>query len=116
MAISTPAPARAQTFEGLLDPGRWLFAGLNLIGLAAYLAPFFAPGLREDGAETFAHRTDAPIVFAAMAALCLVLVVADLTAGGLNSNCRAVISSLCVSMYSRKASTVCLTRSVASAL
>ncbi len=94
MALSAPSFPRTRPLAGLGDPGRWLFAGLNLIGLVAYLAPFFAPALREDGAESFAHRTDAPIVFAATAALCLILVVADLTAGGLNSKSLAALGVL----------------------
>ncbi|MFN8616507.1 MAG: ECF transporter S component [Dehalococcoidia bacterium] len=94
MALSAQAVPRARHLGALADPGRWLFAGLNVVGLVAYLAPFFAPALREDGSETFAHRTDAPIVFAAMAALCLVLVVADLTAGGLNSKSLAALGVL----------------------
>lgn len=94
MALSAPSFPRTRPLAGLRDPGRWLFAGLNLIGLVAYLAPFFAPALREDGAESFAHRTDAPIVFAATAALCLILVVADLTAGGLNSKSLAALGVL----------------------
>ncbi len=94
MALNTAAFPRTNSLRGVLDPGRWVFLGLNLIGLAAYLAPFFAPALREDGAESFAHRTDAPIVFAATAALCLILVVADLTAGGLNSKSLAALGVL----------------------
>jgi energy-coupling factor transport system substrate-specific component len=77
-----------------VDFGTLVFIGLNLLGLVAYLAPFFAPGVKESGQESFAHRTDAPIVFAAAAALCLVLVVADLTAGGLNSKSLAALGVL----------------------
>jgi energy-coupling factor transport system substrate-specific component len=77
-----------------VDFGALVFVVLNVLGLLAYLAPFFAPGVPESGQESFAHRTDAPIVFAAAAALCLVLVVADLTAGGLNSKSLAALGVL----------------------
>ncbi|MCC6961448.1 MAG: ECF transporter S component [Dehalococcoidia bacterium] len=94
MAARAPAYPSASGLSGIFDPGQWLFAALNIIGLVAYLAPFFAPGLREGGSANFAHKTDAPLVFAATAALCLVLVVADLTAGGLNSKSLAALGVL----------------------
>jgi len=69
-----------------------VFVVLNLVGLFAYLNPFFAP--ESSGSDWFANRTDAPLVFAATAALCMVLVVADLTAGGLNSKSLAALGVL----------------------
>jgi len=69
-----------------------VFVLLNLVGLAAYLNPFLAPELTEG--ETFAHRTDAPVVFAFTAALCLTLIVADLTSHGLNSKSLAALGVL----------------------
>lgn len=77
-----------------LDSGVIVFTLLNLVGVVAYLNPFFAPGLHGDELSTFAHKTDAPIVFAATASLCLVLAVADLTAGGLNSKSLAALGVL----------------------
>jgi energy-coupling factor transport system substrate-specific component len=71
-----------------------IFVVLNVVGLVAYLNPFFAPGLQGDGLQSFAHKTDAPIVFAATAALCMVLAVADLTSGGLNSKSLAALGVL----------------------
>ena len=69
-----------------------IFVLLNLVGLAAYLNPFFAPALTED--TSFANRTDAPIVFAVTAALCLVLVIADATSHGFNSKSLAALGVL----------------------
>ena len=83
-----------RTLPSRFDPGIAIFIVLNAVGLAAYLNPFFAPGMHEDGLQSFAHKTDAPIVFAATAALCLVLAVADLTAGGLNSKSLAALGVL----------------------
>ncbi|MGE0598349.1 MAG: ECF transporter S component [Dehalococcoidia bacterium] len=77
-----------------IDPGVAVFLVLNLVGLAAYLNPFFAPGIQGDGLNSFAHKTDAPIVFAVTAALCMVLAIADLTAGGLNSKSLAALGVL----------------------
>lgn len=94
MAISAALPRAARPARGWLEPGNLTFVVLNVLGLVAYLNPFFAPALRQDGMESFAHRTDAPIVFAVTAALCLVLVVADLTAGGLNSKSLAALGVL----------------------
>jgi energy-coupling factor transport system substrate-specific component len=73
------------------EPGTLVFVALNLLGLFAYLNPFFAPGATHADSGWFAHNTDAPVVFAGVAALCLVLVVADLTGGGLNSKSLAAL-------------------------
>lgn len=94
MAVSAPAIRFSRSRPAWADPGNFVFIGLNLLGLAAYLSPFLAPGLRADGMDSFAHRTDAPIVFAMTAALCLLLIVADLTAGGLNSKSLAALGVL----------------------
>jgi energy-coupling factor transport system substrate-specific component len=71
-----------------------IFLVLNAVGVLAYLNPFLVPSLREDGMNSFAHQTDAPIVFAAAAALCMVLVVADLTGQGLNNKSLAALGVL----------------------
>jgi energy-coupling factor transport system substrate-specific component len=70
------------------------FLLLNLVGLFAYLNPFLAPADTNAAGQTFAHRTDAPIVFAVAAGLCLVLTVSDLTSGGLNSKSLAALGVL----------------------
>ena len=93
MAVRTVA-VRAPARPGWLTGSNAVFVFLNLVGLAAYLNPFFAAGLREDGLQGAAHRTDAPIAFAVTAALCMVLVIADLTAGGLNSKSLAALGVL----------------------
>ena len=77
-----------------VDSGNAIFIVLNAVGLFAYLNPFFAPALQHGGLQSFAHKTDAPIVFAAAAALCMVLAVADLTSGGLNSKSLAALGVL----------------------
>lgn len=77
-----------------LTTSNGVFVFLNLVGLAAYMNPFFSAGLREDGLQGAAQRTDAPIAFAITAALCMVLVVADLTGGGLNSKSLAALGVL----------------------
>jgi energy-coupling factor transport system substrate-specific component len=77
-----------------LDGGTWAFVLLNLVGLSAYLNPFFAPSFQEGGGSSFANRTDAPVVFAGTAALCLVLAVAELTGRGMNSKSLAALGVL----------------------
>lgn len=94
MAVSA-APLQASAGpRWRLQPGTIVFAGLNILGLFAYLNPFFAPGATASDSSWFAHNTDAPIVFAGVAALCLLLVVADLTGGGLNSKSLAALGVL----------------------
>ncbi len=70
------------------------FLSLNLLGLIAYLHPFITAGATQSSSRWFEHNTDAPLVFAAVAALCMVLVVAELTGGGLNSKSLAALGVL----------------------
>jgi energy-coupling factor transport system substrate-specific component len=64
------------------------FVLLNLLGAMAYLHPFIFSSLSSGDL----HRNrEAPLVFGALGALCLALVVADLTSGRLNSKSLAVI-------------------------
>ena len=58
------------------------FVALNVLGLVAYLAPFVSSGNSRVDPGWFEHNTDAPLLFAAVAALCMVLIVAELTGGG----------------------------------
>jgi energy-coupling factor transport system substrate-specific component len=75
-------------------PATVSFVLLNLLGLAAYLHPFFFAGVTEPDSRWFAHASDASLVFAGLAVLCLVLVVADLTGGTLNSRSLAALGVL----------------------
>ena len=93
MAVSNPGvPARAAWTR--IDTGLLIFFGLNLLGLFAYLHPFFAEGATSADSRWFAHNADAPITFAAIAALCLALAIADLTGGALNSKSLAALGVL----------------------
>jgi energy-coupling factor transport system substrate-specific component len=79
---------------GLPSPGSFGLVALNIVGLAAYLHPFVFAGATERDSRWFEHNTDAPLVFAAVATLCLVLIVAELTGGGLNSKSLAALGVL----------------------
>jgi energy-coupling factor transport system substrate-specific component len=70
------------------------FVALNALGLLAYLHPFISAGATPSDSRWFGHDTDAPLVFAAVAALCMVMIVADLTGGGLNSKSLAALGVL----------------------
>lgn len=73
----------------------WLpFAVLNAMGLAAYLYPFFVASSTEPDARWFEHSGDAPLVFGALGALCMAVVIAELTAGRLNSKSLAALGVL----------------------
>lgn len=76
------------------SPGTLSFVALNLLGLLAYLLPFVSAGATQSDSNWFEHSTDAPLVFAAVAALCMVLIVAELTGGGLNSKSLAALGVL----------------------
>lgn len=65
----------------------------SLIGLAAFLYPFFVPQQRE-GFEALAHTQDAPLVFAAVVVLCLAAALNSLSAGLLDVKLVAVLGIL----------------------
>jgi energy-coupling factor transport system substrate-specific component len=93
MALSTSA---ARPFALRLPSMSALtFIVLNALGVLAYLHPFISASATQSDSRWFAHNTDAPLVFAAVAALCLTLIVAELTGGGLNSKSLAVLGVLC---------------------
>lgn len=95
MALSTVRPAtRPSAAWRRLDSGLVIFVALNVLGLFAYLHPFFAEGATAGDARWFSHNADAPIAFAGIAALCLALAVADLTGGALNSKSLAALGIL----------------------
>ena len=70
------------------------FAILNLAGLAAYFYPFLFAGATEPSSDWFAHNNDGPLLMAAVAGLCLLLVVSELGEGVLNSKSLAVLGVL----------------------
>ena len=70
------------------------FVALNALGLVAYLSPFVSARFGSPNSRWFEHSTDAPLLFAAVAALCMLLVVADLTNGALTSKSLAVLAVL----------------------
>jgi energy-coupling factor transport system substrate-specific component len=70
------------------------FVALNLLGILAYIYPFLFSGVTEPGNDWFAHNADGPLIMAGIAALCLVLVVSELTEGALNSKSLAVLGVL----------------------
>ena len=70
------------------------FVALNLVGLLAYLHPFFFAETSRRDARWFEHSTDAPLIFGAIGALCMALVVVDLTNGRLTSKSLAALAVL----------------------
>jgi energy-coupling factor transport system substrate-specific component len=70
------------------------FVLLNLLGVLAYLHPFFFAETAARDSDWFEHNTDAPLVFGALGALCMMLVIADLTNGRLNSKSLAALGVL----------------------
>lgn len=70
------------------------FLLLNIVGIVAYLHPFIFAGATEADSDWFMHNTDGPLVVALVAALCMVLVIATLTEGGLNSKSLAALGVL----------------------
>ncbi|HNS52999.1 MAG TPA: ECF transporter S component [Anaerolineae bacterium] len=65
----------------------------SLIGLAAFLYPFFVPQ-QSQGFDALAHAQDAPLIFAAVVVLCLVAALNSLSAGLLDAKLIAVLGIL----------------------
>ncbi len=70
------------------------FGMLNVIGLAAYLHPFVFASVTKPDSDWYLHAADGPLAVAAVASLCLLLIVAELTGGRLNSKSLAVLGVL----------------------
>jgi energy-coupling factor transport system substrate-specific component len=66
---------------------------VSLIGLAAFLYPFFVPH-QGGGFEAMAHAQDAPLLFAAIVVLCLTAALNSLSAGLMNVKLIAVLGIL----------------------
>jgi energy-coupling factor transport system substrate-specific component len=89
LARHSPAPA-------LPRPPAFLSAGIiamaSLLGLGAFLYPFFRPSIQASG--MMAHASDAPLLFVLLLVLCLGAVFASLTGGQLTSKMVAVLGIL----------------------
>lgn len=92
MAVSQPVPAALRLPRMSLNDVT--LVALNLLGLIAYLHPFVASDVTRPDSRWFEHNTDAPLVFAGVATLCMVLLVAEMTNGGLNSKSLAALGVL----------------------
>ncbi len=64
----------------------------SLVGLVAFLYPFFLPGRMNTGA--LAHANDAPLVFVIVLVLCLVVVFTSLTGQQMSSKLTALLGIL----------------------
>jgi len=66
----------------------------SLLGLWAFLSPFFTPETRGEMTINNAHLNDAPLIFALLFGLCLLVIVASLETRELNSQFVAVLGVL----------------------
>ncbi|HJP40498.1 MAG TPA: ECF transporter S component [Dehalococcoidia bacterium] len=74
---------------------RWpILLVLNLVGVGTYIYPFVVAGALEPSSRWYEHRGDGPLLMAAVAALGLALLLAELTGGRLNTKSLAVLAVL----------------------
>jgi energy-coupling factor transport system substrate-specific component len=72
-----------------------ILALASALGLGAFLYPFFLPGLARAGASTdVAHAHDAPLLFALLLVLCLVVVMTAMTGRQMTSKLVALLGIL----------------------
>lgn len=64
--------------------------GITLIGIISFMWPFFAPS----DSFVMAHSTDAPLIFAVIIPLLLIVVLAQLSDGGMDSKSVALLGVL----------------------
>ncbi len=90
--MTTRARRPAATVRAVpLGPRSWVAIGLaTLIGLAAFFWPFLA----QPGSVAVAHAADAPWVFAALLPLVLLVVVAQISDGGMDAKAVALLGVL----------------------
>jgi energy-coupling factor transport system substrate-specific component len=91
----------------VLTPGRaserpWLagalstltLAAVSLVGVAAFLYPFLLADAPSSASEAGARTEDAPVIFALVLSLALLLIVLELTREGLNAKSASVLAVL----------------------
>ncbi|MHB0858538.1 MAG: ECF transporter S component [Anaerolineae bacterium] len=66
----------------------------SLLGLAAFLYPFFQPALAQGMASSMAHSQDAPLMMIVLVVFCLGAVLATLGTGAMNSKLVAMLGVL----------------------
>ena len=94
MAASLTIPRRPGSFPGFPTLGGLTFVLLNLVGLVAYLHPFVFASVTRPESDWYLHAADGDLAVAAVASLCLLLIIADLTNGRLNSKSLAALGVL----------------------
>jgi energy-coupling factor transport system substrate-specific component len=77
---------------------RWLnlsiLVAATLVGVVAFLSPFFSSTAQASVQSAMAHAQDAPLVLGVLVVICLGAVLANLTAGGMNAKSIAVLGVL----------------------
>lgn len=66
----------------------------SLLGLAAFLSPFFSQAVRQEGGVAMAHGNDALLMLSLVSLLALAAIVANLQSGQLSSKNLAVLGAL----------------------
>jgi energy-coupling factor transport system substrate-specific component len=90
MLATNTQHATRPTQQATISP--WLLLLTSLIGLVAFLYPFFVPAGNAE--ETAAHAGDAPLVFVGLIGLCVVVLLADLETHRLDARQVALLGIL----------------------
>lgn len=83
-------PVEAASAVRLGAASRWAIGLASLVGLAAFLWPFLAA----PDSMAVAHATDAPLLFAALLPVLLVVVLAQMSDGGMDAKAIAMLGVL----------------------
>lgn len=71
-----------------------ILALASVLGIWAFLYPFFSPAARQSASMGMAHTNDAPLIFLLLVGLCLVVVVANLETRQMDARMVAVLGVL----------------------
>jgi energy-coupling factor transport system substrate-specific component len=88
----SPAGAPGQKTESWLS--NILMAVANLVGLAAFLYPFFYGSREPSAMQELAHAQDAPLVFIVLLVICLAVVIVSLESRRMDAKVVAILGVL----------------------
>lgn len=97
-ATLAPPEAKSQIVEAQKDRTVWLsviiFGLATLIGIVAFLYPFWMPAVQQSTMTGMAHSQDAPYVLALLTGICFVVLLLEVQSAGMSAKTVALLGVL----------------------